>query len=217
MKVKVCGNSEVKTLQALIQLPIDFIGFIFAEGSSRQVTQDEANILSASIETGPTTVGVFQNSALEDVTHTATACRLGAVQLHGDEDPLYITSLRAQLPEGTAIWKAIAISHESDMETTQEYIGLVDQFLFDAKVRDGAETITGGTGEKFSWEMLGHYKGKTPYMLAGGISPRDAILLREVKKIQPLLSGIDLNSQFEKEPGVKDIETVKAFLEELRA
>ena len=82
-------------------------------------------------------------------------------------------------------------------------------FLFDTKC-DNA----GGSGEQFDWSILDEYDGDIPFLLSGGIGPDDA---EKVKAFHhPQFAGIDLNSRFETEPGVKDVEKLKKFISELK-
>lgn len=87
--------------------------------------------------------------------------------------------------------------------------GNVDYFLFDTKTKQH-----GGSGKKFNWQLLEKYTGNTPFFLSGGIGPDD---VEEIKGINhPMLAGVDLNSGFEDEPGLKNIEKLKKFIEEIR-
>ncbi|MBF4986149.1 phosphoribosylanthranilate isomerase, partial [Nonlabens mediterrranea] len=82
-------------------------------------------------------------------------------------------------------------------------------FLFDT-----ATPNYGGSGKKFNWSILDSYKGEVPFLLSGGISEKDADAIKELK--HKMFLGVDLNSKFETEPGVKDIEMIKTFIEKLR-
>ena len=82
-------------------------------------------------------------------------------------------------------------------------------FLFDT-----ATPNYGGSGKKFNWSILDSYKGEVPFLLSGGISKDDVVLVKEFK--HNMFLGIDLNSKFENEPGLKNIEEIKTFIEKLR-
>jgi phosphoribosylanthranilate isomerase len=81
----------------------------------------------------------------------------------------------------------------------------VDFFLFDTKGKR-----VGGNGEKFDWRVLKAYQGQTPFLLSGGIAPDDAARIKAIR--HPQFAGIDLNSRFEREPALKDINKLKTFL-----
>ena len=74
--------------------------------------------------------------------------------------------------------------------------------------------MVGGNGQKFDWSVLTAYQGKTPFLLSGGIGPEDAESVRSFH--HPRCIGIDLNSRFESEPGFKDINQLKTFINKLR-
>ena len=73
----------------------------------------------------------------------------------------------------------------------------------------------GGSGRRFDWSLLDTYEGETPFLLSGGIGPGDATRVRQLH--HPRLAGIDLNSRFETSPGVKDIDTLRKFIDEIRS
>ena len=84
----------------------------------------------------------------------------------------------------------------------------MDYFLFDTKGKS-----VGGNGEKFDWSVLADYVGETPFLLSGGIGPDDAERMKAFH--HPMCIGIDLNSKFEDEPALKNIQQLKTFIEQL--
>ena len=92
-----------------------------------------------------------------------------------------------------------------DIQKYKEYVGAVDYFLFDTKCK-----TVGGSGQQFDWQVLDEYDGDVPFLLSGGIGPEDAS--RILSFHHPRSVGIDLNSRFEIEPGLKDVEKLKEFL-----
>jgi phosphoribosylanthranilate isomerase len=58
------------------------------------------------------------------------------------------------------------------------------------------------------------YKGNTPFILSGGIAPNDVERIKNFS--HPQFVGIDLNSNFEIEPAVKDVEKLKDFITKIR-
>ena len=94
-------------------------------------------------------------------------------------------------------------------EQLEQYIDEVDFFLFDTKTDKH-----GGSGKSFDWSLLDNYKLDVPFFLSGGLSMDN---LEEVKVIKhPQFYGVDLNSRFEIEPGLKDIDKLKNAFELLR-
>jgi phosphoribosylanthranilate isomerase len=56
-----------------------------------------------------------------------------------------------------------------------------------------------------------------PYFLSGGINPTDAARLKEFAAAHKDMFAADINSKFEVAPGVKDMDKVKIFLDELNS
>ena len=140
--------------------------------------------------------------------------KLDVVQMHGHETPTVIRNLRATLdPDirpSIQFWKAISISSPADLETYKAYEDCVDAFVFDTKCN-----CMGGSGQQFDWSILEAYNGKRPFLLSGGIGPDDAERVKAFN--HPLCIGIDLNSRFETEPALKDINKLKEFINTVRS
>ena len=107
------------------------------------------------------------------------------------------------------IIKAIAVAGRADVEGSAEYAGTADMLLFDTKGK-----AAGGNGTRFDWSLLRAYSGSLPFLIGGGIGPDDADDILHFN--HPQFAGIDLNSRFETSPGIKDIEALAHFIEEVR-
>ena len=196
--IKVCGMREPDNIRAVEALGIDLMGFIFWPTSSRYVSQ-RPDYLPKRVKR----VGVFVDEDPEQVKRLANDYGLDYIQLHGQESPSYIFQLR-----GLHVIKAFNISTAEDLLQTQPYEGLVDYFLFDAKGKS-----VGGNGEKFNWDVLDAYQGNTPFLLSGGIGSDDAERVNAL--YHPKCIGIDLNSRFELAPGLKDIDALRRFVNDI--
>jgi phosphoribosylanthranilate isomerase len=211
MKVKVCGLKEPENIEALAQLPIDFMGFIFYRKSPRFVGEDLANWLAANeakLE-GIERVGVFVNAEIEEILNRVHDFELDYVQLHGNESPEYCREIKllweASSARSARFIKAFPVDADFDFAETQAYEGICSLFLFDTKTPKH-----GGSGVSFDWNLLTQYKGNTPFLLSGGIEEGDADAIKRLDF--PQLYGVDVNSRFEIEPGLKDKEKVKRFI-----
>ena len=150
-------------------------------------------------------VGVFVNEAPETVAQIARDVSLNAVQLHGDEEAAYIARLRALLPTGTSLWKAVRVQTESDLQRAQSYGA--DLVLFDAFSKDAY----GGTGKTADWSLFGRVSPSRPFFLAGGLHAGN--LQEAVRRVHP--DGVDLSGGIETD-GVKDREKIKQILSIIR-
>ena len=196
---------DADNIRQVEALGIDWMGFIFWPKSNRFV-HEKPVYLPASAKR----VGVFVDADMEIVKETAAEYALDIIQLHGKESPAYIKHLRF-LCSGhvTTIVKAFNIATSEDLEQTKPYEGITDYFLFDTKAK-----MVGGNGTQFDWTVLDEYKGKTSFILSGGIGPDDA---EKVKAFHhPMLAGIDLNSRFETAPAHKDVNLLRTFIETIK-
>lgn len=223
MVIKVCGMRDAQNIREVSQLGVDMIGMVFYPKSPRYVemqsshagiipdyVKEDINIKSAK---SPARVGVFVDDMVQNIVTRVVNYHLDYVQLHGNEPREMCENLRLTLdPDirpGIKIIKAISVSDASDIQKYKEYVGAVDLFLFDTKCK-----TVGGSGRQFDWQVLEQYDGEIPFLLSGGIGPEDASRLHAFH--HPKCIGIDLNSRFEIEPGVKDVEKLKGFFNEIQ-
>ena len=206
MIIKVCGMREPQNIREVAALAINWIGFIFYERSKRFVERcPTEQQVTDSEQLSPKKVGVFVNATIESMIEKASAYKLDYLQLHGNESPEDCHTLQKR---GYSLIKAFPIATKEDFEKTREYEGRVDYFLFDTRCEG-----YGGSGKRFDWSILTGYKGETPFLLSGGIRPENAEAIRNFR--HPRLAGIDLNSGFEIEPGLKDIDKLKNFIQQI--
>ncbi|NLP59113.1 phosphoribosylanthranilate isomerase [Lutibacter sp. B1] len=213
MKIKVCGMRDIENISNLLVLKPDFIGFIFYEKSKRFIK----DIPQIDFPKKTKKVGVFVNESIENVIDKINKFQLNLVQLHGSESPEYCRELRHSelISESHSfeIIKAFSVDEKFNFSATIPYNIYCKYFLFDTKGEN-----YGGNGVKFNWNILQNYKGETPFLLSGGIAKND------VKQILSFLRrheskrciGIDINSGFEIEPGLKNLEDIKEFKNNLK-
>ncbi|MGB3591099.1 MAG: phosphoribosylanthranilate isomerase [Nonlabens sp.] len=210
MIIKICGMRDVENIDQLQQLDFDFMGLIRYPKSKRFVDDNVVGKLeNYSYNKG--TVGVYVNAQLEQILQDFIPLQLDIVQLHGDEDPAFAKAL---LELDIKIFKAFQITQGFDFNGLDPWITLGKEykgklfFLFDTATVD-----YGGSGKKFDWTLLDQYCGEIPFMLSGGISREDAAAIKQIKHKQ--LLGVDINSRFETDPGVKDIDAISEFLKKM--
>jgi len=201
--IKVCGMKFTENREEMEKLPVDLLGYIFYPPSKRYVGENPQEGLFNSMKPK---VGVFVDENAFEILGLAKNLGFEWVQLHGKENPKTCQLLKNQ---GLKIIKAFSVDESFQFHKTKPFENIADYFLFDTK-----SNLPGGSGKKFDWNILNKYDGKTPFLLSGGIKPEDA---EEIKKINhSQLSGVDLNSGFEDEPGLKNIEKLKKFIEEFK-
>lgn len=202
MIVKVCGMRDPDNIRAVAATGVDWMGFIFYPRSPRYFDQS-----SISLPGSIARIGVFVNEKPERILQTAGTFDLDYIQLHGNE-PADVCGLLRK--EGYPVIKAVSVSSADDIAGTAPYEGVVDYFLFDTKCKG-----FGGSGRPFDWSVLESYRGRTPFLLSGGISPGS---LAELERFHhPRWAGIDLNSGFEIAPACKDEHLLKAFVHQFKS
>ncbi len=229
MLIKVCGMRDTDNIRAVSELDINLMGFIFWPESPRfvKMISSQAGIIpdyseerlkkGQGNEDSPAhrikRVGVFVDDMPQSIITRVYNYDLDYVQLHGEESRGMIENFRRSVdPDihpGIKIIKTIPIGKPEDIDKYKEYVGVVDLFLFDTQC-----DCAGGSGNQFDWSMLERYDSDVPFLLSGGIGPDDVDKVKAFS--HPQFAGIDLNSRFETEPGVKDVEKLKAFISAIR-
>lgn len=203
LKLKVCGLTQLEQIEELTAMKTDFLGFIFYEKSSRYIL-NHLNLKQIGEIKHRGKVGVFVNENLERIAETAEKAKLNFIQLHGDESKDFTIELRKKIHPETGIIKVIRMGNQISDELQQiinANFSNVDYFLFDTDSR-----TFGGTGKTFDWNLLNEIEIPLSYFLSGGISLENIDKLKILKQ-NPL--ALDINSRFEKEPGIKDLEKIK--------
>lgn len=210
LRLKVCGLTVLDQIKELVNLKVDFLGFIFYEKSPRYVL-DHLSLEDISGIDHHGKAGVFVNENLDKIIDIAEKADLDFIQLHGDEDSDFITALKRKLKPEIGIIKVFRIGEDFNIEKFTTAIrpvqNDVDYILFDTDSKS-----FGGTGKQFNWNVLNEMEIPLPYFLSGGISEEHIDTIKMIKK-QPF--ALDINSKFEIEAGVKDLEKIKRLYEKL--
>jgi phosphoribosylanthranilate isomerase len=208
MNIKVCGITEMKQLQQLDGLEIDFAGLIFYKDSPRYIGDKISKSELKKADLDIKKVGVFVNPEMIDVLDAIDEYGLDAVQLHGDESPEMCDDLSSEVE----VIKVFSIKDGiTDIDAmVADYDAVCDYYLFDK----ATDYSIGGTGQQFDWSILTKAKIEKPFFLSGGIGVEDAAKIKAFK--HPDFFGVDINSRFEKSPGVKDMGMVLQFRQGLK-
>ncbi|PKR82325.1 N-(5'-phosphoribosyl)anthranilate isomerase [Brumimicrobium salinarum] len=205
MKIKVCGMKKPENIVGIANLRPDFMGFICYEKSPRYIGHNiikSINALSSEINK----VGVFVNASMEEIKDKSAAFGFDYIQLHGNESASFTKKLNEK---GYSIIKAFQTSANFDWSSLKTYTPFVDYFLFDTPTKQ-----YGGSGKKFDWAILKNYTEQTPFFLSGGITNNDIDTIKNLSFEQ--LIGIDINSKYETEPGLKNIDLVKQTIKQIK-
>ena len=194
VNIKVNGITELKQLKQLDGLNIDFAGLDFNKQSpwyiGGKIAGKELKIADFDIRK----VGIFANAEYEEIRKAIDEFDLDVVQLQGDESEL----LCEQLSDKTEVIKVFNISGLKIPleELIEDYDEVCDYYLFVA-------------GKATDWKLLTKSRIEKPFFLSGNIGPDD------IKKLKafahPDFFGVDINEQFEKSVGVKDMVSILQF------
>ncbi len=200
MKLKICGMKN--NVMGVAELQPDYLGFIFWEPSKRFF-----NEIIPYISSNIKKVGVFVNAEINDIVLKTKKHDLNLIQLHGTESISYCSELKEVLGH-TKLIKVFSVNNDFDFNVILEYEDVCDFYLFDTKGK-----LPGGNGYGFDWTLLKNYPSQKPYFLSGGIGLDEIDSLKNFF-LQPeskYCHAIDVNSRFEIEPGLKEIEKLKEF------
>lgn len=197
--------TKLAQLRELEEMGVDFAGLIFYPKSPRSVLKSSLNAANLKDEKLKINkVGVFVNEVLDVVLKTVDNWELDVVQLHGDETPRYCE----QVSNHVNTVKAFRIGDDTNIPyKVYPYMEAVDLFLFDTLGKQ-----YGGTGEQFDWNLLKKANLQKPYFLSGGIAVEDIGRIQAFAEAERNLFSLDVNSQFELSPGVKDMAKLKDFV-----
>ena len=196
-KVKICGLKSLEDVGYVNELKPDFIGFVFLKGRARYVSPAQALAMRMALDPIIPAVGVFVNEPIKQVTSLYESGAIQIIQLHGNEDEQYVSTLRSQCD--CSIIKAFIIKTKQDIEKALAFP--CDYLLLDNGL---------GTGETFDWSLIQNLN--RPFFLAGGLSPQN--VNEAISLSHPY--AVDVSSGVETD-GKKDYEKIKAFLEAVRS
>jgi phosphoribosylanthranilate isomerase len=219
-RVKICGITSLEDARMAVQAGADALGFIFVEKTPRFVTPEQVAAIVRRLPPFVTPVGVFWDHPPGHVKAVVEACRLRAIQLHGDEKPEDWEG--APVP----VIKTVKLPPATTLEGLPEYrLGerldalwwrkVASAILFDSQARWSEE---GESREPIEWRsirLMGAMapgEGRVHVVLSGGLTPDN--VARAVEIVRP--HAVDVNSGVEASPGKKDPERVRRFIAEAR-
>ncbi len=207
MKIKVCGLRDPVNIHDVAGLGPDLLGFNFYSVSPRYCGEVLKPADLSGLPFSPGKAGIFVNTFIDDIVAIFRRYNLDYVQLHGGETAAFCEQISLS---GIPVIKAFHVDEQFDFRQLKPYIPFTRSFLFDTP------TVNyGGSGKRFNWELLKRYDLGHPFFLSGGIGPGDAEDLLAFN--HPALAGVDVNSRFESEPGLKDPEILGAFIRKIKS
>ena len=215
--VKICGISSLADYQICRSAGARWVGMVYYPGSPRHLDSAALARLADQIDQlddgdgdsggdgGPQRVLLSVDQSEVSLRQLIAAARPDYLQLHGTETVAFASAMKAEF--NLPIIKMMPIATEADMANCAAWDSIADWLIFDAKTDPG--TQPGGTGHSFDWQILSHYSGRTPWMLAGGLAAgtvSDAVRISGAR-------AVDVSSGVESVHGKKDENKIHAFIQ----
>lgn len=201
MIIKVCGMRDPDNIRAIEQTEIDWMGFDFDPKSDRYVSAPPSYLPQKAKR-----IGIFNNAPASVIINHVTDYELDGIQLNGNETTgfcMVLYELLSKREHRPILIKTINIYRGSDLNNCYNYEHFCDCFLFEIKCHTHEREI-------FYNDTLMHYRGTTPFLLGGGITPNCYQKFQDLKHSYWI--GMDLNTHFEIAPGIKDASLILHFL-----
>jgi phosphoribosylanthranilate isomerase len=190
IKIKICGIRSMNVAQTAVDAGADYLGLNFVRGSKRYIDPSTALEISKKYRGLVNIVGVFQNEEKQTITSIADFVGLDIVQLHGDEDEVYMNEI--SLP----IIKSVIGFDIKNLE-------LPDFILLDRVVQ--------GRGEMVDLKKAKRLTTKKKVFFAGGLTPEN--VLSVVKQVKPY--AVDVAGGIETD-GKEDVRKIRQFIDKVR-
>lgn len=202
MFIKICGITTEEDALLSVALGADALGFVFASGSPRMVTVNEASDIVKHLPYDEVlTVGVFRDERPERVAEVVNRVGLKAAQLHGREPPGEVAWVRQRVRR---VIQGFAAGDPALMMASD---GPADVVLVEAPKPD--------SGRVFDWVQIDGALDDVRLMLAGGLTPDN--VAEAIWRVRPW--GVDVSTGVETAPGSgrKDARKLRRFIEAARA
>ncbi|MEX0339043.1 MAG: phosphoribosylanthranilate isomerase [Arenibacterium sp.] len=203
-RVKFCGLTKPRDVEAAVAAGAAYVGFVFFPKSPRNLSLETARALAVSVPAGIAKVGLVVDADDETLDQIMDAVPLDMLQLHGKETPDRVRAIRARF--GMPVMKAVGVAEPSDLDAVECYAKVADQILIDAKPPKGGD-LPGGNGLAFDWRLITGRRWPVPWMLAGGLTSENVAQAVAMTGAQQ----VDVSSGIEDAPGQKSVPLIRAF------
>jgi len=190
--IKICGLSDVASVDAAIDAGADAVGFVFAE-SVRLVSAKHAVRIAAHVPAHIRKVAVMLHP---------TAAQWQEVRSIFQPDILQTDSAdfeHLEVPDGIGRWPVL---RESQAHANYAW---PDVFVY--------EGTASGTGERVDWQLAAQHARRGKMVLAGGLDSNN--VAEAIRAVAPF--GVDVSSGVEAAPGKKDAAKIRAFIQAAKA
>lgn len=200
-RIKICGITRIEDALAAAAAGADAIGLVFYAPSPRAVLPAQAATILAALPPFITTVGLFVDADAAYVRDVLRQVPLDLLQFHGEEDATYCEQFERPY------LKAVRVRADQDLATVAAAWPSASGILLDS-YKPG---VPGGTGEVFDWSLVPAER-RWNLVLAGGLNADN--VAQAITEVQPW--AVDVSGGVEAAKGIKDIEKINAFVQEVK-
>ena len=200
-RVKICGFTNANNAREAALIGVDAVGMVFYEKSPRNIDIDNALEITSSLPPFINRVGLFVNANPSFIDEILCEVPIDTLQFHGDETVIDCTQY--QMP----FIKSVRVSLTTNVARIADDFSMASALLLDSY----NPSNYGGTGEIFDWSLACVDIG-LPIILAGGLTSQN--VNEAIKQVNPF--AVDASSGVESEPGIKDIDKIKAFINQIQ-
>jgi phosphoribosylanthranilate isomerase len=209
VRVKICGITNEADAKQAAALGADAIGINFYAQSPRCVSPEVATFILRELPPFVEAVGVFVDEPLKQVfSFLNQISRIRTVQMHGTKREICDAYPFHFIP-------AFAVNDAKNITEIQRYLNACRGIgrMPSAILVDGhSPTQFGGTGRNPPWGLLREVEWEVPLILAGGLTPEN--VEEAIRAVRPY--AVDVASGVETSPGIKDLEKIRQFIENVR-
>ena len=211
-RIKLCGLTRIEDVTQAVAVGADAIGLVFYAPSPRYVAPETAARLVEALPPMVSTVGLFVNADLGEVTEVLRRVPLSLLQFHGDETPAQCREIAeaVQRPFMRALRIRPDTTAEDLLESQAAY--RTASPLFSGLLLDTWSDAYGGTGKVFDWSLIPAEIAHQA-VLSGGLNVQN--VTDAVRQVRPY--AVDVSSGIESAKGIKDTALMRAFVSAVRA
>ena len=216
---------EKENIRAVIEQGVECIGFNFEQGNPRFVKMyssysgiqpDYSSLQIDTIKknnkilsfTNVKTFGVFKDDMPQNIITRIYNFKLTGVQLNGDEDTVMIDNLKATVIDDIVpsldVIKTIEVNSYDDLDKALPFEGHADMIFFKLN-----PTLLVPQKISKTVEALNNFTSSLPFFIGGAADESFVNALKEIKNEAFL--GLNVDTEIEKEEGLKDIEKLQSL------
>lgn len=199
IRVKICGLTRDRDVEAAVAAGADAVGFVFTS-SPRCISSETALRLCSYVPEGVLRVGLFLDQDRSEIDRVINSVSLDVLQFHGSETEQECCVF------GLPWLKAVAMENAESAKRAESDYPAAMGLLLDSHTTGKR----GGSGKVFDWSLSRPVA--KPVWLAGGLNA--ANVGQAIRIVRPF--AVDVSSGVEVAPGIKEESRVRAFIRAVR-